>query len=144
MRIRMGDLPLRFSALLMHRTYQEINRFLRQFVACLVVTILSLASPAAQSAMEGYSTVLRVEFVLECMRDRDGTRYEMMNKCSCALDRLGERYSADEFVDAWTTSKAITISGKRGAALRDNDEAKQLARSFRDAVERAEADCFLR
>jgi ATP/maltotriose-dependent transcriptional regulator MalT len=93
--------------------------------------------------MEGYSTVLRVEFVLECMRDHEGTRYELMNKCSCVLDQLGEAYSADDFVDASTTAKAITISGERGAALRDNEQAKQLARTFRDSVKHAKANCFL-
>jgi len=109
------------------------------------VVAFTLASPPARPAnMEGYSTVLRVEFVLECMRGREGTMYEMMNKCSCALDQLGQHYSAKDFVDAWTTSKAITIAGERGAALRDNEQAKQLARAFRDSVKQAETDCFLR
>ena len=75
---------------------------------------------------------------------RPRTRYELMNKCSCALDRLGETYSVDEFVDARTTAKAITISGERGAALRDNKQAKVVARTYHDSVKRAEADCFLR
>ena len=116
-----------------------------RLISYLVIVFFALAAPVAQSAeMEGYSTVLRVEFVLECMRDREGTRYEMMNKCACVLDRLGQIYSAREFVDAWTTSKAISISGERGAALRDNEQAKQVALAFRNTVKRAEADCFLR
>jgi hypothetical protein len=116
-----------------------------RLISYLVIVFFSLVTPVAHSAeMEGYSTVLRVEFVLECMRDREGTRYEMMHKCSCVLERLAEIYSAHEFVDASTTSKAITISGERGAALRDNERAKQVARTFRDSVKRAEADCFLR
>lgn len=116
-----------------------------RFISYLIIVFFALATPVAHAAdMEGYSTVLRVEFVLECMRDREGTRYEMMNKCSCVLDRLGEIYSADEFVDARTTSKAITISGERGAVLRDNEQVKQVVFAFRDAVKRAEADCFLR
>ena len=117
-------------------------RQLACLAACLFFAIAGTDVRAAD--LEGYSTVLRVEFVLECMRDHEGTRYEMMNKCSCVLDRLGETYRADDFVEAWTTSKAISISGERGAALRDNEQAKQLARAFRDSVERAEFDCFLR
>lgn len=116
-----------------------------RLMSFLFIVLSALASQVSHSAgMEGYSTVLRVEYVLECMRDRDGTRYEMMNKCSCVLDRLGAVYSAEEFVDAWTTSKAISISGERGAALRDNEQAKQAARAFQDSVKNAEADCFLR
>jgi len=111
----------------------------------LVLVSAALASPVAQSAdMEGYSTVLRVEFVLECMRDHEGSQYELMNKCSCVLDQLGKVYSAEEFVDASTTFKAITISGERGAALRDNEQANQVARTFQDSVKRAETYCFLR
>ena len=111
----------------------------------LVLVATVFTSPVVQPAnMEGYSTALRVEFVLDCMRDHEGSRYELMNKCSCVLDQLGEAYSADEFVDASTTAKAITISGERGAALRDNEQAKQLARTFRESVKRAEADCFLK
>jgi hypothetical protein len=116
-----------------------------RLISCLFIALFTLASPVAHGAgMEGYSTVLRVEYVLECMSDREGSRYEMMNKCSCVLDRLGALYSAAEFVDAWTTSKAISIAGERGAALRDNEQVKQEARTFRDSVEQAEADCFLR
>ena len=116
-----------------------------RLISCLLFGFFTIASPVAHGAgMEGYSTVLRVEYVLECMRDREGTLYEMMNKCSCVLDRLGAVYSAEEFVDAWTTSKAITISGERGAALRDNAQAKQEASTFRDLVKQAESDCFLR
>ena len=74
-----------------------------RLIYCLFVGFVAVASPVAHSAaMEGYSTVLRVEFVFECMRDREGARYEMMNKCSCVMDRLGEVYDAKEFVDAWT------------------------------------------
>jgi hypothetical protein len=122
------------------------RRIFMRLLPCLVACLsYAIAGPDVRAAdMEDYSTVLRVEFVLECMRDHEGTRYEMMHKCSCVLDQLGEIYSADEFVEASTTSKAITISGERGAALRDNEQAKQLANKFRDSVKRAEFDCFLR
>ncbi len=116
-----------------------------RLLSCFAVVTFTLASLPAQPAdMEDYSTVLRVEFVLECMRGREGTTYEMMNKCSCVIDQLGQNYNAEEFVDAWTTSKAITIAGERGGALRDNEQAKHLARAFRDSVKQAEAGCFLR
>jgi ATP/maltotriose-dependent transcriptional regulator MalT len=116
-----------------------------RLLSYLVIVFSALASAVAHSAdMEGYSTILRVEFVLECMRDREGSQYELMNKCSCVLDQLGQIYSADEFVDARTTAKAITISGERGAALRDNKQAQELARKHEDSVKQAETDCFLR
>ena len=94
--------------------------------------------------MAGYSTVLRVEFVLECMRDHEGSQYELMNKCSCVIDQIGQRYTAADYVEARTTALAITISGERGSALRDNAAAHALARAYRESVVTAEVDCFLR
>ena len=84
--------------------------------------------------MSGYTTVMRVEFVLECMRDHPGSQYELMNKCSCVLDQLGKRYTAE----------AISISGERGSVLRDNEQAHRLASQYRDSLAEAELDCFLR
>ncbi len=94
--------------------------------------------------MSGYTTVMRVEFVLECMRDHPGSEYELMNKCSCALDQLGKRYTAEAFVEARTTAQAISISGERGSVLRDNEQAHRLASQYRDSLAEAETDCFLR
>lgn len=94
--------------------------------------------------MSGYTTVMRVEFVMECMQVHPGSQYELMNKCSCVLDQLGKRYTADAFVEARTTAQAITIAGERGSVLRDNDEAHGVAREYREFLVRAEEDCFLR
>ena len=110
------------------------------------VSALVLLVPANLIAgdMSGYSTVMRVEFVLECMREHPGSQYELMNKCSCVLDQLAKHYSADSFIEARTTAQAITIAGERGSVLRDNEEAHRLARDFRDSLAKAESDCFLR
>lgn len=102
------------------------------------------AGSAAADKLAGYPTSLRVEFVLECMQDREGSRYELMHKCSCVLDRLAARQKVDDFVADWTASKAISIAGERGAALRDNAGVKAEAQTFIDAVSAAENACFLR
>jgi len=112
----------------------------------LLLWILLILFPLQPEAgdMADYSTVLRVEFVLECMRDHEGSQYELMNKCSCVIDQLGQRYTARDYVEARTTALAITIAGERGAVLRDNAEAHKLANDYRDALSRAKMDCFLR
>ena len=94
--------------------------------------------------MSGYSTVMRVEFVLECMQAHSGSQYELMNKCSCVIDQLAKRYTAEAFIEARTTAQAITIAGERGSVLRDNEEAHRLAGEFRESLVTAESDCFLR
>ena len=101
------------------------------------------AVAAEKNPASGYPTVVRVEFVLECMREREGSEYELINKCSCALDRLAERYSYDDFIEGLTLSKAAYIAGERGAALRDNEQAQARARKFREAYGAARRACFL-
>lgn len=118
---------------------------MRGIVAWLVLGFAALVPTELTAGdMSGYSTVMRVEFVLECMRDNSGSQYELMSKCSCVLDQLGKRYSAEAFVEARTTAQAISISGERGAVLRDNEEAQQMAREYRESLAIAESDCFLR
>lgn len=103
-----------------------------------------VAGSAAADKLAGYPTSLRVEFVLECMQDREGSRYELMHKCSCVLDRLAARQKVDDFVADWTASKAVSIAGERGGALRDNAGVQAEAHAFIKAVAAAEAGCFLR
>lgn len=106
------------------------------------IVVLAFAAPLADA--NDFPTATRVEFVLECMRDHKGGNFELLNKCSCVIDRLAEQYTLDDFVEAQTMAKAVTIAGDRGAALRDNDEAQKAARQYR-AKQKAAADaCFLR
>ena len=112
----------------------------------LLLSVFFAAAPLQLRAgnMDDYPTVLRVEFVLECMREHTGSQYELMSKCSCVMDQLGKRMTAEVFVEARTTAQAITISGERGSVLRDNAAAHKMARSYNDSLGRARSDCFLR
>lgn len=101
-----------------------------------------IASPVCYA--HDYPTSDRVEFVLECMRDHEGGEFELRTKCSCVIDRLAEQFSYDDFVEAQTAAKAITIAGERSAILRDNEETQKLARSYRDAYKKAAQACFLK
>src|SRR3954466_15314960 len=91
-----------------------------------------------------FPTVSRVEFVVECLRDHKGSEFELLNKCSCVVDRLAEKYEYDNFVEVQTMAKAVSIAGERGSTLRDNDEAQKAARQYRADVKDAAKACFLR
>jgi hypothetical protein len=91
-----------------------------------------------------FPTADRVEFVLECMRDHTGGQFELLAKCSCTIDRLAEEYKYDDFVEAQTMAKAVTIAGERGSTLRDNEDAQKAARHYRASVIDAGRACFLR
>lgn len=110
---------------------------------CIALSMVATAGTVRGESAD-YPTGLRVEFVLECMRERDNPQYELIHKCSCVIDRFAREMNYDEFMEAWTTSKGVFIAGERGGALRDNKEAQKLARHFRESLIAAEVSCFLR
>ena len=99
---------------------------------------------AAVCHANDFPTAARTEFVLDCMSERGGGRFELLHKCSCVVDRLAEQYRYDDFVEAQTMAKSVTIAGERGSTLRDNEDAQKEARKYRAAVVAANQACFLR
>ena len=93
-------------------------------VQATLVLAMFIVAPLCQA--NDFPTADRVEFVMECMRDHTGGQFELLNKCSCTIDRLAGQYKYDAFVEAQTMAKAVTIAGERGATLRDNDLGRDL------------------
>ena len=108
------------------------------------ILVLAMIVAAPLCRANDFPTADRVEFVLECMRDHIGGQFELLSKCSCTIDRLAEQYKYDDFVEAQTMAKAVTIAGERGSALRDNEDAQTAARRYRASVVEAARACFLR
>ena len=108
----------------------------------ILVLATIIAAPLCRA--NDFPTADRVEFVLECIRDHAGGQFELLNKCSCTIDRLAEQYKYDDFVEAQTMAKAVTIAGERGSTLRDNEDAQKAARRYRASVVEAGRACFLR
>jgi hypothetical protein len=111
-------------------------------IQSILVLAMVVSAPLCQA--NDFPTADRVEFVLECMRDHTGGQFELLNKCSCTIDRLAEQYKYDDFVEAQTMSKAVTIAGERGSTMRDNEDAQKAARRYRASVTEAAHACFLR
>ncbi|EHR71883.1 hypothetical protein BurJ1DRAFT_3068 [Burkholderiales bacterium JOSHI_001] len=107
----------------------------------LPLTVLALAPLAAQA--HDYPTADRVVFVQACMRDHPGPHYEMLNKCACALDKLAEQFSYEQFVDMNTVSNATTIGGERGSYIRDTESLQLMIRNYRKAQAAAKSGCFI-
>ena len=83
---------------------------------------------------ERFPPVDRVLYVNECMRANPGPHFEMINKCSCALDRLASEVKFDDYVSMTTIVNAVSIGGERGGEMRDNETLKpQIARLSRIA-----------
>ena len=102
-----------------------------------------LAAPALALAANDFPTVDRVLYVQECVRDNPGPHYEMINKCSCALDRVASEVKFDDYTNMSTVVKAISIGGERGGTLRDNESVKPQIARWRELQAKARKACFI-
>ena len=107
-----------------------------------IFSILALAAVAPAHAFD-YPTTERVEYVEQCMRDGTTSRYEMLYKCSCAIDAIARELSYEDYVEASTAQKAMSIAGEKGSAIRDAQVNKDLAARFRGAQAKAKTSCFI-
>ena len=98
---------------------------------------------AVPAAAFDYPTAERVNYVMACMRDHPGPHYEMVNKCSCAIDALARDVSLDDFVAMSTAANASTIGGERGSYIRDSEDLQAQIRRFRDLQAAAKKGCFI-
>jgi hypothetical protein len=111
-----------------------------------LIRLLLLAFGLAAAATAGandFPTVDRVLYVQECLRANPGTNFEMVNKCSCALDALAREVRFDDYVDMTTIVNAVSIGGERGGTLRDNETIKPQIKRFRDLQAKVQKSCFI-
>jgi hypothetical protein len=90
-----------------------------------------------------FPTVDRVLYVQECMNGRPGPNYEMVNKCSCALDALAREIKFDDYVQISTAAKATSIGGERGSYIRDTEQLQAQVKRYRELQTKAKSGCFL-
>lgn len=89
-----------------------------------------------------YPTSARVEFVQDCM-GRHGGKLEDLYKCSCVIDRLAQKLTYDEYVEASTFAHYSTLPGEGGGIFRDPDTAKQKAKLYRTLEAESFRSCGL-
>jgi hypothetical protein len=102
-----------------------------------------LAWPAWAAPVNDFPTADRVVYVQECMRANPGPHYEMLNKCSCALDALAKQIKYADYVTLSTISNAMTIGGERGAEFRDNETLKPPLARYRELQAQVQKGCFI-
>ena len=110
----------------------------RALVGCCL--LLVVANPARAN---DFPTVDRVLYVQDCMRAHAGPQFEMINKCSCALDALSRSIKYQEYVTLSTVSKAMSIGGERGSAIRDVPSLQPELKRYRELQGKAEKSCFI-
>ena len=109
----------------------------RLFITC---SLFAMGLPAVAN---DFPTVDRVLYVQECIKAHPGPQFEMVNKCSCALDRLASEVKFDDYVNMVTVVNAISIGGERGSELRDNETVKPQIKRYRDLQAKVQQGCFI-
>lgn len=120
-------------------------RALPAFCLAVLPAAAVLAQDAAPApASHDYPTSERVIYVEACMREHPGGgHYEMLNKCSCALDTLMRRLSYDDYDTLSTVFNAATIGGERGAEFRDAPGMQDKLRQYRKLQAEAQRSCMI-
>jgi hypothetical protein len=103
----------------------------------------ALLAAAVPASANDFPTVDRILYVQECLQTHPGPNFEMVNKCSCALDKLALMVKFDDYVTMTTIVKAVTIGGERGGDLRDNETIKPQIKRYRDLQSEVQKSCFL-
>ncbi len=102
-----------------------------------------LLACAGTARANDFPTLERVLYVQECIRTHPGPAFEMISKCSCALDRLAEQVKFDDYVNMSTIVNAVTIGGERGGDLRDNETLKPQIARWRELQSKVQKACFI-
>ena len=90
-----------------------------------------------------FPTVERVLYVQECIRANPGPHYEMINKCSCALDALASQIRFDEYSTMITIANGMSIGGERGGAIRDTPSLAPALKRYRELQVKVKQGCFI-
>ena len=98
--------------------------------------------PQDDHAGHDYPTSARVEYVQECML-RNGGELSYLYKCSCAIDRIANELTYDDFVEWGTFARNASLAGERGGVFRDSDEARENAKQYRAIEAEAYKNCGL-
>jgi hypothetical protein len=116
------------------------RRYAMMALACLsLIPPFSYAEGSASVQGHDYPTQGRVEYVLGCMDD-NGHDFVNVYKCSCAIDKIAQVLTYDDFVEQSTFSKYATLGGEGGAEFRV-DRARAQTKKFRDLQKDAFRQC---
>ncbi|HSW24802.1 MAG TPA: hypothetical protein VLJ62_18715 [Burkholderiaceae bacterium] len=110
--------------------------------ACALL-LCSVTASSKSARANDFPTAERVLYVQECIKNNPGPHFEMINKCSCAVDALAREIKYDDYVTMTTIVNAMSIGGERGNDLRDNETLKPQVKRYRDLHAQAQKTCFI-
>ena len=106
-----------------------------------IAVALLLPGAAAAQAVNDYPTNARAEYVFACMATNGQTR-DALDRCSCAIDRIAEVLSYQDYVGAETVLRMRQTTGERSGMFRSMPELGEDVAELRRAEAEAEILCF--
>ncbi|MEP7295085.1 MAG: hypothetical protein ABI702_02780 [Burkholderiales bacterium] len=106
-----------------------------------VLAALLIASGAARA--NDFPTADRVLYVEDCIRANPGPYFEMVHKCSCAVDALAAEVKYDEYTTMQTISNGMSIGGERGNSIRDTPTLQPELKKYRELQAKVKKGCFI-
>ena len=111
-------------------------------IAATALLIFGTPASSAPPPAHYYPTEARVEYVNECIANHDDSLANVY-QCSCAIDRIADNLSYDDFVTAITFARYAGLPGEGGAIFRDSEQARSTAKRFRLLESEAQRACGL-
>ena len=106
-----------------------------------LMAALLLGSGAARA--NDFPTADRVLYVEDCMRANPGPYFEMVSKCSCAVDALAAEVKYEEYTTMQTISNGMSIGGERGNSIRDTAVLQPELKKYRELQAKVKKGCFI-
>jgi hypothetical protein len=114
----------------------------RSSLGTALLAALLIGSGAARA--NDFPTSARVLYVEDCMRANPGPYFEMVNKCSCAVDAFAAEVKYDEYTTMQTISNGMSIGGERGGAIRDVAMLQPELKKYRELQVKVKKGCFIK
>ena len=111
----------------------------------LALFVASLMALPSISMANDFSTVTRVQYVLDCMDSNPKMNvYEGSNKCSCVVDEIAKVFTQREYEDINTGYQMSNLPADRGGVFRDDDRVGTGIKSFKQVHAEAYESCRIR
>lgn len=100
-----------------------------------------MGGTAFGQAVNDYPTNARADYVFVCMATNGQSR-DMLERCSCAVDRIAEVLPYDQYVQAETVMRMRQTTGERAGMFRQGGLLGEMVAELRRAEAEAEIICF--
>jgi hypothetical protein len=106
---------------------QNVGHF--AFAMLMTCTAVTADDAPSQKPLHDYPTTARVEYVTACM-DKVTSKLAALYQCSCAIDRIADALSYDDYVESSTFARYASLPGEGGGIFRDSKRGRELGKKY--------------